>query len=195
MVRSPTLARRTVSRSFVEILQERRAGPPQAPEHAAGDFLYVLARELLRREARPDRVDQVVRDFEDASRALVQAAANGATWEEQAEILQDFWKRFELPERDLRKRKEVRGPTDAQLRREFEALLERLSPILRSRKKKPRKALVQELRELAPSATKKALREAAESAPKAAACTLLGSRYHLGPSTVRNRISRARKRT
>ena len=38
---------------------------------------HPLPGELLRREARPDRAEQVVSDFEEASRALVQAATDG----------------------------------------------------------------------------------------------------------------------
>jgi hypothetical protein len=194
-VSSPIYSRRKVDRSINEILLEHRDAPRKDPAEAAQSFIYVLTRRLLRQEARPDRVEQVISDFEEAARALTDAAMSGATVEEQAEILQAYWKRFELPDPDHRKRRDTRGPTDARLRKEHETLRLQLTPILRGRKKKDRKAIVKELRKLAPKATKKAREDAAESAPAAAAYILLGSRHHLGPNTIRNRISKAKKQT
>ncbi len=185
---------RKVDRSINEILLARRDASPKEPAEAAQSFIYVLARELLRCEARPDRAEQVVSDFEEAARALTDAATSGSTVEEQAKILQAYWKRFELPAGDLRKRRKVRGPTDAQLRKEFEALRGQLVPILRDRKHKPHHEIIDRLRELAPWATPKKLETAAKTGPVGAAHVLLGSRYALGRDTVRNRISRSKNR-
>jgi hypothetical protein len=181
-------------RSLNEILLARRDAPPKEPLEVAASFIYVLARDLLHREVRGGR-EQIVRDFEDASRQLVRAAESGATVEEQAEIVRDLRERLDLPEPDLRKRRPQRGPSDTKLRREVEVLRKQLTPILRDRNKKPRKKLDRELGELAPWATPKARRDAASEPPKAAACILVGKRHHLAPNTVRNRISRASKRT
>lgn len=188
-------SRRKVDRSINEILLARRDAPPKEPAEAAQSFIYVLARELLRREARPDRAEQVVSDFEEAARALTDAAATGATVEEQAEILRAYWKHFELPDPDHRKRREVRGPTDAQLQKEFETLRGQLVPILRDRKHEPHNVVIDRLRELARWATPKKLETAAKAGPVGAAHILLGSRYALGRDTVRNRISRSKNRS
>jgi len=188
-------SRREADPSFADILFERQSGPPKNPAEAAVSHLYVLAREMLRREVKPTRSKQVLRDFEEAARAIGEAAAGGATWGEQAELLRVFWERFELPEGDLRKRREESGPADARLIREFEALCLQLKPILRDRKKKRPEKTIQALRPLFPWAPKWALEAAAFEPPAAAACVLLGSRYDLEPDTVRNRISKAKKRT
>ena len=73
--------------------------------------------------------------------------------------------------------------------------VEEVTPILRGRNKKPRKAIMAELRILVPWATPRILHSVAESAPADAAYALVGSQYSLAPHTVRNRISRARKKT
>ena len=186
---------RKVDRSINDIFLARRDAPPKDPAEAAQSFIHVLARELLRRETRPDRVELVIGDFEEAACALTDAATSGATVEEQAKILQAYWKHFELPEPDHRKRRDARGPTDVQRRKEYEPLYLQLTPILQDRKKKDRKAIVREIRKIYSWATKKAYEDAGESAPEVAACTLLGSRYSLGSKTVRNRISKAKKQT
>jgi hypothetical protein len=192
-VKCPFSFGRKVDRSINEILLACRDAPPKDPAEAAQSFIYVLACEFLQREARPDRAKQVVSDFKEAARALTGAAASGATVEEQALLLRTYRERFEFPEPDHRKRRKARGPTDTQLRKEYEPLHLQLIPILRDRTEKDGEAIVQELRKLAPWATDHALRVAAESAPEVAACTLLGSRYFLGSNTVRNRISKAKK--
>ena len=187
-------SRREAFRSFSDIIAERAVGPPKDPAEAAASHVYVLAREMLRREVKPDRSEQVLRDFEEAAREIGEAAAGGATWGEQTELLQKFWERFELPEEDFRKRREERGPTDARLIREVEALRQELKPILRDRKKKSAKTIIEEMRPLAPWASQDTLQAAACEAPTRATYVLLGSRYYLTPETIQNRISRAKKR-
>jgi hypothetical protein len=186
-------SRRRFDRPFAEIIDERRLGPPRAPEDAAAPFVFELARALLRREARPDRADRVVADFVEAAVTLTHAASSGATLEEQAELLHKFWRESGLPEADFRKVRESRGPNDAQLLQEVEALLSQLEPILRELKRQPRSKIVAAIRPLAPWATRKALEAAAGTGPAGAAHILVGARYHLAPGTVRNRISRTKK--
>ena len=181
-------------RPFNEILLAWRDAPPKQPLEAAAEFIYELARAFLRREL-GDRHEQILKDFEEASREIVRAAEGGATVEDQVKRLKGFWARFRLPEPDLRKRRDRRGPSDAELKSEVEALHSKLGPILRRRNETPTRDLVRQLRELAPWASKKALKASAEEPPKQAAYRLIGSRYALAPGTVRNRISRASKGT
>ena len=180
-------------RTLNEILLARRDAAPKEPLEAAASFIYALARELLRREVRPEREVQILHDFEKASHDLVTAAAAGATVEEQAQILGQYWEHFELPEADRRKRREPRGPTDGRLLKEVEALWAKLKPILRGRRDKIQQSIIAKLEPLARWATPKKLREAAASSPMTAACILIGARYHLSADTIRDRVSRARK--
>jgi hypothetical protein len=184
---------RKPDRSFAEILSERCGAPPKDPAEAASSFIHALARALLDRETRPERKVQILRDFDQASRDLVSAAATGATVEEQAAILHKHWEHLSLPEPDFRKRRETRGPSNAKLQSEVKALKRKLDPILRRRQQSNQNAMVAKLRRLASWATPKKLREAADSPPMAAACILIGTRYHLSAATVRDRISQARK--
>jgi hypothetical protein len=178
-----------------EILLARRNSPPKDPAVATFYFIDLLARALLRRETRATHRVQVMRDFEEASLDLAIAAGNGATAEEQAEILHTYWKHFKLPEGDFRKRRDSRGPKDARLLKEYETLYAKLVTIRRAHPKKLGKMPTRKLKPLAPKASRKKLSDAAESTPAVAACILIGSRYNLGADTVRNRISRARMST
>ncbi len=186
-------SRREVDRSINEILLERRDAPPKDPADAAAGFIYLLARGFLERECRPERAEQVVRDFEKAARDLTDAAWAGATREEQAKILKKFWKEFALPARDLRKRRKARKPSGAQLLREYEELCPQLKPILRNREVRSISTRIESLKALVPPTEAKALKDAAEEPPWVAARIILGSRHDLKADTVRNRISKARK--
>ncbi len=185
---------RETDRSISELFSDLRNPPPKEPSEAASYFIYALAHKLLERETHPARRTQILEDFREAARDLVDMAANGATAAEQHEILANHWMHFELPETDLRKRQPRRGPSDAKLRREVDVLRKKLAPILRDRKKKPPKKLERELGELVSWATPKAVRDAASEPPTAAAWILIGDRYQLEPETVRNRISQTSKR-
>ncbi len=177
-------------RSVNEILIERRDGPPRDPSVATQSFKYVLACVLLRREAGPDRAETVLADLDAAATDFGQAAMNGATYQEQAEILQRHWKDLELPPADFRKRRVPTGPDGQQLRAEYEELHPRVKAVLRDRKRWPLDQVVQSLRALAPDKTaERTLRSAARETPWRATHILLGKRHGIGPDTVKNRIN------
>ena len=184
----------TPKESISDWISDERNAPPKNPAEAASYYVYVIARQLLERETRPERRTQILRDFYEASREIVDAATGGATREEQAEILAKHRKTFELPEADFRKRKDSHGPTDALLLKEYEVLYAKLVPIHRSQRDNSGKMPIKKLKALVPKASRKKLRDAAKSAPAAASWILIGSHHNLGTYTIRNRISRARKR-
>jgi hypothetical protein len=155
-----------------------------------------VARAMLFRELKDScRYFPVLHDFNNRIRRIEKCLENCKTLGEQADAIDRELEASNALNLDLRKRRKPRGPTDARLRKEYETLRLQLAPILRGRKTKTRKTIVKELRKLAPKATDKALRDAAESAPAAAACILLGNRHHLSPNTIRNRTSKAKKQT
>ncbi len=181
---------RLPSRSFNEIMIERYEGPPRDPSVAAQSFLHVLVRDLIRREARPDRAETAVADFDAAASEIVRAAMNGATYYEQAQILQRHRKDLELPPADFRKRRVPTGPDGRQLRTEYEELQPRVKAVLRDRKRWPLDQVVQSLRALAPDNTaERTLRSAARETPSRVTHTLVGQRHGIGPDTVKNRIN------
>ncbi len=177
-------------RSFNEILLERHAGPPRDPSVATQSHIYALACELIRREAGSDRAETVVGDFKAAATEIVQAAMNGATYLEQAQILQRHCKDRELPPADFRKRRVPTGPDGRQLRAEYEELHPRVKDVLRNRKTQRFDQVVQNLQVLAPDNTaERTLRSAAWETPSRATHILLGKRHGIGPDTVKNRIN------
>jgi hypothetical protein len=181
---------RLPSRSFSEIMIERREGLPCDPSVATQSHISALACELIRREARRDRAETVVGDFQAAATEIVQAAMNGATYLEQAQILQRHWKDLELPPADFRKRRVPTGPDGRQLRAEYEELHPRVKAVLRDRKRGPLDQVVQDLRALAPDKTsERTLQSAARETPSRATHILLGRLHGIGPDTVKNRIN------
>jgi hypothetical protein len=180
---------RLPSRSFSEIVIERCEGPPCDPSVATQSFISTLACELIRREARPDRAETVVADFQVAASEIVQAAMNGATYHEQAQILQRHWKDLELPSADFRKRRVRKGPDGRQLRAEYEELHPRVKAALRDRKWRPLDQVERSLQALAPDNTaERTLRSAARETPSRATHILLGQRHGISADTVKNRI-------
>jgi len=177
-------------RSFNEIMIERREGPPRHPCVASQSFISALACELIRREARPDRAETVVGDFTAAATAIDQAAMNGATYLEQAEILKRHWKDRALPPADFRRRRVPTGPDGERLRAEYEEFHPRVKAVLRDRKRGALDQAVQSLRALAPDSTaERTLQSAARETPSRATHILLGQRHGIGPDTVKNRIN------
>jgi len=177
-------------RSFNEIMIERRDGPPCDPSVAAQSFVYVLACEMLRREAGPDRAETVLADLDAAATDFGQAAMNGATYQEQAQILQRHWKDLELPPADFRKRRVRTGPDGRQLRAEYEELHPQVRAVLRDEKGQPFDQVARSLEEFAPDNTdERTLRSAARETPSRATHILLGQRHEIGPDTVKSRIS------
>ena len=83
--RETTIDARLPLRSFNEIMIERRDGPPCDPSVATQSFKYVLACEMLRREAGPDRAETVMADLNAAATDFDQTAMNEATYQEQAQ--------------------------------------------------------------------------------------------------------------
>ncbi len=177
-------------RSFNEIMIERRDGPPCDLSVATQSFKYVLACALLRREAGPDRAETVLADLNAGVAGIVHEAMNGATYQEQAQILQRHWEDLELPPADFRRRRVRTGPDGRQLRTEYEELHPRVKDVLRDGKRQPFDQAVQGLRELAPDKTaERTLRSAARETPSRATHILLGQRHGIGPDTVKNRIN------
>ncbi len=177
-------------RSFNEILLERHAGPPRDPSVATQSHIYTLACELIRREARPDRAETAVADFTAAATAIDHVAMNGATYLEQAQMLQQHGKDRELPPADFRKRRVPTGPDGQRLRAEYAELHPRVKAVLRDRKRWPLDRVVQSLRAVAPDTTAlRTLQSAARETPSRATHILLGQRHGISADTVRNRIN------
>jgi hypothetical protein len=156
---------------------------------ATQSHVYTLACELIRREAGPDRAEKVVGDFKAAASEIVQAAMNGATYLEQAEILERHWKQLKLPPADHRKRRVPTGPDGWQLRVEYKELHPRVKAVLRDPKWRPLDQVVESLKGLAPDDTsERTLRSAARETPSRATHILLGLRHEISATTVTNRI-------
>ena len=176
--------------SFSEIILERSEGSPRDPIVAAQSFVSALACELIRREAGSDRAEMVVGDFTAAVSGIVQAAMNGATYLEQAEILERHWRQLKLPAADHRKRRVPTGPDGWQLRVEYTELHPRVMDALRDGKRRPFDQVVQILQGLAPDKTaERTLRSAARETPSRATHILLGKRHGISADTVKNRIN------
>jgi hypothetical protein len=177
-------------RSFNEIMIERRDGPPCDPSVATQSFVYALACELIRREAGRDRAETVVADFNAAASDFHHAAMNGATYHEQAQILQRHWKDVELPPADFRKRRVRTGPDGKRLRAEYKELHPLVTVALCDRKWRPFDHVERSLQGLAPDNTdERTLRSAARETPSRATHILLAQRHGIGPDTVKNRIN------
>ena len=183
-------------RSLEEVLEEQNAAPPKEPAEASLYFVHALATRFIEREAGPDRARQVCRDFVDASTALISAAADGATWGEQKEILRKVWEDFDLPEQDLRKRRTPRPiRSDDDLLKVYDELLSQLNFIdSNPTTNREGNGKIEAIRRLAPSASEDALRNAAAATPTVATQILLANLHDQEPDTIRNRISRARKK-
>ncbi len=89
----------------------------------------------------------------------------------------------------------TREPTATRLRKDFEALQRRLSPIIGDRKHLPHLELVERLEALAPWAPPEKIEEAANAGPVGAAHVLLGCRYDLGRNAFRKRLVQVKKRS
>jgi hypothetical protein len=177
-------------RSFNEIMIERRDGPPCDPSVATQSFIYALACKLIRRESGSDRAETVLADLNAGVAGIVHEAMNGATYQEQAQILQRHWKDLELPPADFRKRRARTGPDGRQLRAEYEELHPKVRAVLRDRKWHPFDQVERSLQGLAPDNTaERALRSAVRETPSRATHILLGQRHGIGPDTVKNRIN------
>ena len=88
-----------------------------------------------------------------------------------------------------------REPTATRLRKDFEALQRRLSPIVGNRKNMTHLELAERLEALAPWAPPEKIEEAANAGPVGAAHVLLGCRYDLGRNAFRKRMVQVKKRS
>ena len=89
----------------------------------------------------------------------------------------------------------TREPTATRLRKDFEALQRRISPIIGDRKNMTHLELVERLEALAPWAPPEKIEEAANAGPVGAAHVLLGCRYDLGRNAFRKRMVQVKKRS
>ncbi len=176
------------SKALNEILLERRDAPPKDPWEAVVQPIVRISRALLKREAREDREEQALDDFDSCVLELVNAAAEGGSAEDQGLILQRCWQEFEFPIEDLRKRREPHGPVGEKLLAEFEPLLKEVESLFARRKTIDHADLLSELREFAPRATPKAREDAAKTGPIKAARILIGSKYGRSERTIEKRL-------
>jgi hypothetical protein len=173
------------------------AGPPREPTAAVFWDVVQHLLEALLQECRGGARWEARREeaFAYLEARLRTATGHPTLYEQNRALMEGLSALMPRPGRmDLRKKRERRSPPGGRLEAEYQTLRAELKPLLTSdrlaHQKQIRNALRSRYREFAES--RKALEEAAESAPSTAAYIVLGRRYHLSPDEVRKELVRAR---
>lgn len=181
---------------LIEESRRQRAGPPLDPWAAAYPHTLALARDVLWREIKDeDRREVVLKEFEARVARIEEALKDCNSLGEQILALDQVLGDANFLGLDLREHRESRGPDDDEdLLDEYEPIASRVRAIFGRRAGWDRAQVAQRLQIAYPHLTSKQAARATFDRPSWVALTVLGARYALSPSRVRNRLTEARRR-
>lgn len=177
---------------IIEEARRQRAGPPQDSRAMAYQPVLVLARGMLSQEIKDKkRRAPVLKEFDERVAKIEKQLKACKTFGDQLRIrfqIIDIANYFGL---DLRGQRSKKGPSDEILLEEYELIRPRVSAIFR-RTRDFREA-VRQVSEEFPFLTAEQASEAVHDKPSWGAYTVLGALHGLSPSSVRDRLTAARR--
>ena len=180
---------------LIKEAQRQREGSPVDPWAAAYPHILVLARGMLFNEIKDEaKRDAALEDFNARVERIEDRLTQCSTMGDQLLALQNVLKDENVESLDLRTSREGRGPDGESLLGEYNSVHPQILELFgRVGDRKPAK-LVERLGIAFPYLTPKQASKAAHSKPSWAAYTVIGARWALSPSRIRDRLTEARRR-
>jgi hypothetical protein len=184
--------------SLSEIIKEahrQREGPPVDPWIAAYPHVLALARRMLFNEIKDQaKRDAALKEFDSRIGCIEEGLDQCNTMGDQLFALQEVLEDANFDPLDLRTSREGRGPDVESLLEEYDSDYQQILKIFgRLADRKPAQ-LVERLGIAFPFLTPRQASKAARSKPSWATCVVIGARYALSPSRIRDLRTEARQR-
>ena len=179
----------------IEAERSRRAGPALDPHALAYSCARDLAHAMFWRAIKNERrLAVVTKDFDDRIKRIEECMGGCETLGEQLDALDREEEESNAFDLDLRKGRQRTGPDNDTLLVEYSEVHSRVRAILKLRSRLNHAQLIERLMIEFPFLEPEQAGDVPYSKPSCAAYIIVGAHYGVCPSTVRDRLTAARKR-